>query len=211
MTYLVALPRVIKVLHEEILDCAFINHLHPWDLVSSITYIKDLDENVTGDLEALTIRTIGKLPQMATTSSPYLTAAATFSGLMTCVCVPADLLCLTHPWPGLKNVDVFGDLRNKPLPLDLLTRKGLRTKQVGELYDTRHGLTIPLGERLPTSRLHPHASLMVYSMDGLDVPPALLQVEAICKTHVPHLSKKIVCVVDRRILRQSPKTEAFLL
>ena len=36
-------------------------------------------------------------------------------------------------------------------------------------------------------------------------------VEALCKAHIPELSKKIVCVVDRRILRQSPKTEAFLL
>ena len=36
-------------------------------------------------------------------------------------------------------------------------------------------------------------------------------VEALCKAHMPELSKKIVCVVDRRILRQSPKTEAFLL
>lgn len=35
--------------------------------------------------------------------------------------------------------------------------------------------------------------------------------EALCKAHIPELSKKIVCVVERRILRQSPKTEAFLL
>lgn len=36
-------------------------------------------------------------------------------------------------------------------------------------------------------------------------------VEALCQESMPELSKKIVCVVDRRILRQSPKTEAFLL
>lgn len=30
------------------------------DIVSSFTYINEMDENITGDLEALTIRTIGK-------------------------------------------------------------------------------------------------------------------------------------------------------
>jgi hypothetical protein len=29
------------------------------DIVSSFSYIKEMDENITGDLEALTIRTIG--------------------------------------------------------------------------------------------------------------------------------------------------------
>ncbi|GAB5037318.1 Hypothetical protein NocV09_07200060 [Nannochloropsis oceanica] len=113
-----------EVLHEELVECSFVNHLHPWDIVSSFSYIKEMDENVTGDLEALTIRTI-----------------------------------------GVKNVDVHHDLLTRPFPLALFTTHSLRTKHV----------------------------------------------EALCQESMPELSKKIVCVVDRRILRQSPKTEAFLL
>lgn len=66
---------------------------------------------------------------------------------------------------GVKNVDVHRELLARPFPLELFTKKGLRTKHV----------------------------------------------EALCKAHMPELSKKVVCVMERRILRQSPKTEAFLL
>jgi hypothetical protein len=41
--------------------------------------------------------------------------------------------------------------------------------------------------------------------------PCRPQVESICRHHLPELSKKIVTVVERRVLRQSPKSEAFLL
>jgi len=65
----------------------------------------------------------------------------------------------------VKNVDIHNELKGKPLPLELFTKPGLKTKQV----------------------------------------------ETICKAHAPDLCKRIVAIVDRRILRQSPKVEAFLL
>jgi hypothetical protein len=35
---------------------------------------------------------------------------------------------------GLKNMEVHRDLVDKPIPIDLLVRKGLRTKQVRPLH-----------------------------------------------------------------------------
>lgn len=83
-----------QVLHEELLDCSFVNSLNPWgaftnpninacvtcvclhsdgdlsafadiaptqptDIVTSVSYVKELQEDVTADLECLLIRTIG--------------------------------------------------------------------------------------------------------------------------------------------------------
>ena len=46
-------------MHEEILQCSFPNNLSPGDTVGALTYIQALEEHVSGDIEALTIRTIG--------------------------------------------------------------------------------------------------------------------------------------------------------
>jgi len=124
LTFSSAARDLHEVLHDELLECSYINNLHPWDTVSAFTFIKSMDENITGDLESLHIRTI-----------------------------------------GVKNMDLVEELKGKPIPLDLLTKSTLRTKAV----------------------------------------------ETICKDKIPELSKKIVSIVDRKILRQSPKQEAFLL
>ena len=48
-----------EVLYEELLDCAFPNHLHPGETMSAITFVDDLEEHVSGDVEAINLRTIG--------------------------------------------------------------------------------------------------------------------------------------------------------
>jgi hypothetical protein len=37
------------------------------------------------------------------------------------------------------------------------------------------------------------------------------EIEATCATKCPELSGKIVCVVDRKVLRQAPSSQTFLL
>jgi hypothetical protein len=48
-----------EVLYEELLDCAFPNNLHPGETMGAITYVDELNEHVSGDVEAINIRTIG--------------------------------------------------------------------------------------------------------------------------------------------------------
>lgn len=48
-----------EVLYEELKECSFPNNLHPGETVGAITYISDLEEHVSGDIEALNIRTFG--------------------------------------------------------------------------------------------------------------------------------------------------------
>ena len=48
-----------EILHEEVIDVAYVNNCHPGDVVSAITYIKSLDENISGDMESLVVSTIG--------------------------------------------------------------------------------------------------------------------------------------------------------
>ena len=98
------------------------NHLHPDDVVSSVTYVKSLDENISGDMESLCVFTM-----------------------------------------AMKNVSVL-DLEKLEFPTELFV-PGLTTKQV----------------------------------------------EKICKEKIPSLSKKIVVLVERNILRQANKSEVFLL
>ena len=50
----------MQILHEELLECSFPNYLAPGDCVGAMTYISGRDEHVTGDIEVLTVRTIGK-------------------------------------------------------------------------------------------------------------------------------------------------------
>jgi len=48
-----------EILHEEVTDVSFVNHLHPGDVVSAVTYVKSLDENISGDMESLVVCTLG--------------------------------------------------------------------------------------------------------------------------------------------------------
>ena len=49
----------MQVLHEELMECSFVNNLHPGDTVGALTFITAVEEDVGGDLEAGTMRTIG--------------------------------------------------------------------------------------------------------------------------------------------------------
>lgn len=48
-----------EMLSEEIVSVNYIHHLHPDDVVGSLSYVADVDENLPGDLECITVRTIG--------------------------------------------------------------------------------------------------------------------------------------------------------
>lgn len=48
-----------EVLYEELIDCAFPNNLHPGETMGAITYVQDLEEHVSGDVEAINLRTLG--------------------------------------------------------------------------------------------------------------------------------------------------------
>ena len=47
------------MLHEELLYCSFPNYLSPGDTVGAMTFIQSLEEHVSGDIEAVAVRTIG--------------------------------------------------------------------------------------------------------------------------------------------------------
>lgn len=47
------------MLHEELLECSFVNNLHPGDTVGALTFVLAVEEDVGGDLEAITMRTVG--------------------------------------------------------------------------------------------------------------------------------------------------------
>jgi hypothetical protein len=48
-----------EVLFEELIECSYPNNTAPGDALGALTYIVDREEHVSGDIEALTIRTIG--------------------------------------------------------------------------------------------------------------------------------------------------------
>ena len=48
-----------EALHEEIINVSYVHHVHPGDVVGAFSYITDVDENLPGDLESVTVRTIG--------------------------------------------------------------------------------------------------------------------------------------------------------
>eukprot|EP00638_Chattonella_subsalsa_P001051 CAMPEP_0117750366 /NCGR_PEP_ID=MMETSP0947-20121206/10318_1 /TAXON_ID=44440 /ORGANISM="Chattonella subsalsa, Strain CCMP2191" /LENGTH=292 /DNA_ID=CAMNT_0005568505 /DNA_START=432 /DNA_END=1310 /DNA_ORIENTATION=- len=111
-------------LHEQLASCSFINTLFPGETLGAVSYIKAVDDHVSGNLEQVTIKTM-----------------------------------------GIKNLDITGELSGKPLPLRLFTEDDLLPKQI----------------------------------------------EAICDAHIPELSKKIVIMAERKILRQAPDHDTFLL
>jgi len=48
-----------EIIHEEAASVSYINNVHPTDIVGAVTYVKSLEENVSGDMEGLTVTTIG--------------------------------------------------------------------------------------------------------------------------------------------------------
>lgn len=46
-------------LHEEIVSCAYVNPLHPDNLVGALSYVSHVDDNLPGDLEVVTVTTLG--------------------------------------------------------------------------------------------------------------------------------------------------------
>lgn len=48
-----------EALHEEVINVSYVHHLHPGDVVGAFSYISDVNENLPGDLESVTVRTIG--------------------------------------------------------------------------------------------------------------------------------------------------------
>ena len=121
-----------EVLFEDLLECSFPNKLSPsisttqQHPVGAVTYVMEQAEHVSGDVEAVTVRTI-----------------------------------------GIKNCDVHRELKDVDLPT------GLFTSTIEELR------------------------------------PAAL--ETLLAEQAPLLSKKIVCIADRKIYRQTPKHVPFLL
>jgi hypothetical protein len=49
-----------EVLFEELSECSFPNYMSPGDTVGAVTYVSSREEHITGDIEALNVRTIGK-------------------------------------------------------------------------------------------------------------------------------------------------------
>jgi hypothetical protein len=59
-----------EVLHEEFVDVRYINALHPGEVLTALTYVKSLEENISGDMESLTSKCIIILAHRLLTS-PY--------------------------------------------------------------------------------------------------------------------------------------------
>jgi len=113
-----------EVLHESMPHCSFIRNVHPGDAVGAISFIRNLQENVGGDLESITVRTL-----------------------------------------GIKNIDIQA-LKDVRIPTRLFTEPRLQKSTVDKIMQ---------GDELKV------------------------------------LGENIVVSVDRKILRQAPKNEVFLL
>lgn len=59
MTCALASRDLHEVLFEELIDCAYPNNLCPGDTVGAVTFIRMHEEHISGDIEAVTVRTIG--------------------------------------------------------------------------------------------------------------------------------------------------------
>lgn len=51
-------------MYEELKECAYPNKTNPGDTVGAITYVRGLEEHVTGDIEAVHVRTIGNVDHL---------------------------------------------------------------------------------------------------------------------------------------------------
>ena len=59
MTTSMASRDLHEVLHEELSECFFPNHLLPDEFFGAISFVQRLAEHISGDIEAATVRTIG--------------------------------------------------------------------------------------------------------------------------------------------------------
>jgi len=48
-----------EVLYEELIECNYPNNFHPGDTMGAMTFIKSVEEHISGDIEAVTIRSFG--------------------------------------------------------------------------------------------------------------------------------------------------------
>jgi len=48
-----------EILHEEIVSCCYVNALHPDSIVGAVSYVSAVDDNLPGDLELVTVTTLG--------------------------------------------------------------------------------------------------------------------------------------------------------
>lgn len=48
-----------KCLYEKLVECSFPNNLGPEDTVGAVTFVQGLEEHIGGDIEAVSVRTIG--------------------------------------------------------------------------------------------------------------------------------------------------------
>lgn len=46
-------------LHEEVINVSYVHHLHPGDVVGAFSYVSEVNDMLPGDLESITVRTIG--------------------------------------------------------------------------------------------------------------------------------------------------------
>lgn len=60
-----------EVLYEELEECSFPNNMNPGDTVGAMTFIKSLEEHVSGDIECINTRTIGTSTQQLNYSLTY--------------------------------------------------------------------------------------------------------------------------------------------
>lgn len=49
----------LQTLHEELIECSFPNPLHTDDSVGAITYVKEVEKDVSEEIEAIIVRTVG--------------------------------------------------------------------------------------------------------------------------------------------------------
>jgi acyl dehydratase len=48
-----------EILHEEIMSCSYVNELNPGSVVGAVSYVSAVDDNLPGDLEVVTVTTLG--------------------------------------------------------------------------------------------------------------------------------------------------------
>lgn len=48
-----------EVLYEDLIECNYPNNFHPGDTMGAMTFIKSVEEHISGDIEAVTIRSFG--------------------------------------------------------------------------------------------------------------------------------------------------------
>jgi acyl dehydratase len=48
-----------EILHEEVQSCAYINKLHPDNVVGAMSFVHSVEDNLPGDMELVTVTTIG--------------------------------------------------------------------------------------------------------------------------------------------------------